>query len=160
MAEPARQQSLDERATVAVSSRRFGDYTFALDRVLHFPEGLIGFPAARRFALLESARPGGLFHVLHCLDLPELGFVVCDPGLFWSGYTADLPRPDDLASEDMAVLAIVTVPQNPVEMTANLMAPLLINLRTRIGVQIVLDTGRYSTRHPVLPPAQQPPASK
>jgi len=52
---------------------------------------------------------------------------------------------------DLAALAIVTVPQNANDMTANLMAPLLLDSRTRTGRQTCMDTGRYSTRHHLLP---------
>jgi len=151
MAEPARQPVADEEV-VEVRSEKFGAYQVPVERILHFPEGLVGFPAARRFALLESARPGSLFHFLLCVDLPELGFVVCDPATFWPGYVADLPRP-----ADAAVLVLVTVPADPKQMTANLMAPLVLDSRARQGVQLVLDTGRYSTRHPILPPASPAP---
>jgi flagellar assembly factor FliW len=36
-------------------------------------------------------------------------------------------------------------------MTVDLLAPLVIDWATRTGRQIVLDSGRYSTRHPLLP---------
>lgn len=148
MAEPAR-QTLTE--TIALHSERFGDFEVPADRVLHFPEGLIGFREARRFVLLEPTRPGSPFRCLMSLDVPELSFVVCDPTALWPGYAADLPAPAEGSAEDVAALAIVTVPQNANEMTANLMAPLLLDSRTRTGRQTVLDTGRYSTRHHLLP---------
>ena len=152
MAEPAR-QALTE--TIALHSERFGDFEVPADRVLHFPEGLIGFRDARRFVLLEPTRPGSPFRCLLSLDVPDLSFVVCDPTALWPGYAADLPPPAGGSPEDQAALAIVTVPQNASEMTANLMAPLVLDSRTRTGRQIVLDTGRYSTRHHILPRAEQ-----
>ena len=153
MAEPAR-QALTE--TIALHTERFGDFEVPADRVLHFPEGLIGFRDARRFVLLEPTRPGSPFRCLVSLDVPELSFVVCDPTALWPGYAADLPPPASGAAEDQAALAIVTVPQNATEMTANLMAPLILDSRTRTGRQMVLDSGRYSTRHHLLPQADTP----
>ena len=150
MAEPAR-QALTE--TIALHSERFGDFEVPADRVLNFPEGLIGFREARRFVLLEPTRPGSPFRCLLSLDVPDLSFVVCDPTALWPGYAADLPPPPDGSAEAQAALAIVTVPQNASEMTANLMAPLVLDSRTRTGRQTVLDTGRYSTRHHILPRA-------
>ena len=155
MAEPAR-QALTE--TIALHTERLGDFEVPADRVLHFPEGLIGFRDARRFVLLEPTRPGSPFRCLVSLDVPELSFVVCDPTVLWPGYAADLPRPASGAPEDQAALVIVTVPQNATEMTANLMAPLVLDSRTRSGRQVVLDTGRYSTRHHLLPRADAPPS--
>jgi flagellar assembly factor FliW len=90
------------------------------------------------------------------LDVPELSFVVCDPTALWPGYAADVPATPGCTREDQAALAIVTVPENAADMTANLMAPLLLDSRTRTGRQTVLDTGRYSTRHHLLPRADAP----
>ena len=84
MAEPAR-QALTAEATVPLRSRRFGDYEIPVERVLVFPDGLIGFGDARRFALLETGRPASPFHHLACLDVPDLGFVVCDPTVLVEG---------------------------------------------------------------------------
>ena len=151
MAEAAR-QAVATAESLTVSSRRFDDHAVPPEQVLVFPEGLVGFPGARRFALVEPQRPDSPFRHLVCLDLPDLGFVVCDPSTLSPGYVEHLPRPADPHGE-LLVLAIVTIPENPGEMTANLMAPLVIDQVARRGWQIVLDTGRYSTRHPILPAA-------
>ena len=47
----------------------------------------------------------------------------------------------------------VIVTLNKVEFslsTANLLGPILVNIRTKRGKQIILDDGRYSTKHPIL----------
>lgn len=148
MAEPARQVPSVTEA-VPLRSRRFGDHEVPVDRVLTFPEGIVGFPAARRFALLEAARPGSPFRCLACLDLPDLGFVVCEPEALWPGYIAELPLPEGVPAADVVILAIVTVPADPTAMTANLMAPLVVECSTRTGHQMVLDTARFTTRQPI-----------
>ena len=147
MGEAAREAVVE---TVAVRSQRFGNYDVPADRILRFPEGLVGFPEARHFVLLDSAHAGSPFRYLLCLDLPELGFVVCDATEICPGYGADLPRPRDVKPGDLAVMALVTVPADPLQMTANLMAPLLIDCRSGSGRQLVLDTGRYPIRFALL----------
>ena len=139
--------------TVAVRSDRFGNYEVSAERVLRFPEGLVGFPEARQFVLLEPSRAGSPFHYLLCIDLPELGFVVCDAANLCPGYLADVPRLPEVAAEDLAVLALVTVPADARQMTANLMAPLLVDCRSGRGRQVVLDTGRHPLRYPLLAPS-------
>ena len=140
-----------ERAREVVAETRGGSglagCTVGSEHVLHFPEGVIGFADARRFALLESTRPGSPFRSLASLDVPDVRFVVCDPAAFGIAYGAELPLPPDVAPADVAVLAIVTVRPGGGEITVNLMAPLVIDCRTRTGRQVVVDTGRYSTRH-------------
>ena len=162
MADPARQVVAKDGETVSVHSERFGAYEVPVACILRFPDGLIGFPEARRFVLMEAHCPDSPFRSLLCLDLPELGFVVCDPEALWPGYAATLAAPGEGPSAKVAVLAIVTIPENPQEITANLMAPLLIDCRSSVGRQVVLDTGRYSTRHPLLTlpePASPDPAT-
>jgi flagellar assembly factor FliW len=153
VAEPAR-KTLSVPETIPLRSRRFGDHEIPADRVLSFPAGLVGFPSARRFALLEPARADSPFRCLVCLDVPELGFVVCEPEALWPGYLAEVPLPDGAQVADVVGLAIVTIPGDPTAMTANLMAPLVIHCATRTGWQLVLDTGRYAVRQPLLAPAE------
>ena len=88
-------------ATIHVHSERFGTYEVPEERLLTFPNGLVGFPDGHRFALLDASRPDSPFRYLICVDLPELGFVVCDPEVFWPGYAEALPRPspDPIAHE-------------------------------------------------------------
>jgi flagellar assembly factor FliW len=130
---------------ISLHSTRFGDHELPSDRVLAFPGGLIGFCDAHRFVLLEPERPGSPFRCLVCVDQPELGFVVCDPVCVWPDYPADVPALEEIASAERDFLAIVTVR----DMTVNLMAPLVVDRRARTGRQVVLDTGRFSTRHPL-----------
>lgn len=160
MAEPAR-ETVTAQETIHVASRRFGTYDVPADRVLTLPDGLVGLPDARRFALLEPSSPGAPFRFMICLDQPDLGFVVCDPEAFAPGYRARLPKSANATREDAAVLTLVTVPENPREMTANLMAPLIVDCTTREGRQFVCDAPDLSTRHPLLSPvAPAPPPSE
>jgi flagellar assembly factor FliW len=136
-------------AAVSLRSRRFGSYEVPADRVVELADGLVGLPHVRRFALLEPAQDGSPFRYLVSFDEPELGFLVCDPEAFFPGYAARLPRSAGVGAES-AVLTIVTVPAEARRMTANLMAPLVIDARTRAGRQVVLESGGWSTRHPLL----------
>jgi flagellar assembly factor FliW len=137
--------------TVRVVSARLGTYDVPRDRLIELPDGLVGFADARRFALLEPTHPDTPFRYLLCVDRPELAFLVCDPEPFFPGYTATLPVPAGTAAEDVAALVLVTVPEDAGAMTANLLAPLVLDGRTRTGRQTILDGGRWQTRHRLLP---------
>jgi flagellar assembly factor FliW len=142
----ATRQALSE-PVVRIESPRFGTHAVPAERVIALPDGVVGFPAARRWALLEPRHPDAPFRYLLCIDQPELGFVVCEPEPFWPGYTSEVPR----TAADSVVLVIVTVPGDPRDMTANLLAPLVLDVATRTGRQLVLDGQRWGTRHRVLP---------
>jgi flagellar assembly factor FliW len=152
VAEPARQTVAE---TVVIRSQRFGEYEVRADRIITFRDGLIGFPLAQRFVLLEASRAGSPFRYLLCVDLPELGFVVCDATVLSPGFLEHIPLLPDTKREDVAVLAIVTVSAEPRAMTANLLAPLVVDSRTAAGRQVVLDTGCHPLRFPIFP-AQSP----
>jgi len=134
-----------------IVSPRFGTYDIPATQIIRFPDGLIGLPEIREVALLEPRTPGSPFRYLLCANQPEVAFVVCAPDDFFPGYAAEVPKPEDAAAEDVVVLVLVTVPQRPREMTANLLAPLVIDCRSREGRQVVLDAARFTTRHRLLP---------
>jgi flagellar assembly factor FliW len=56
--------------------------------------------------------------------------------------------------EDVLCLAVLSIrPEGP---TANLLAPVVVNLRNRLAVQAVAPDSEYSHRHPLPPAAGQP----
>jgi len=132
-------------------STRFGVIEVAEDEIIHFPQGIPGFEECRRFTLIVASESSP-FRFLQSLDDPDLTFVVTDPLWFRPDYRVRVRREDlekigAAGVDEVAVYVIVTVPQNPQDMTANLLAPLLINTRTREGVQHVQSDSPYQTRH-------------
>ena len=80
-----------------------------------------------------------------------------EPFYLDSRYQVEIDRDTErlIGTSDMglcAVMCIVTVPRDlPVGMTANLKAPLLLNVETRVGRQVVLSSQNYSMLAPVFP---------
>lgn len=144
---------MSAETTTRIVSSRLGTYDVPLSRIVRFPDGLIGLPEVREVALLEARTPGTPLRYLLCLNEPDLVFLVCDPDEFFPGYSTGVPRPDGADAADVVVLALVTVPERVREMTANLLAPVVIDARTRVGRQVVLDASRFTTRHRLLPDA-------
>lgn len=135
-----------------VRTTRFGVIQIAEDRVITFPRGLLGFPQARRYCLLEPGEDACFFW-LQSLDDPALAFVVTDPVFFVPDYSVPI-RPEQMADLGLARLedAQVFVIVNKVgdQLTGNLQGPLVINTITRCGEQLVLAEKRWTTRHPLL----------
>jgi len=118
-----------------------------------FPRGLVGCENWRRFTL-EDDPEGGPVKLLQCLDEPDVGLLVVDPSLIVADYQVDLSSADvrELALRDeseAAVYCTLTVHQSPTRITANLLGPLVINVRAGLGKQLVLANSNYSVRHPV-----------
>ncbi len=137
---------------VHVSSRRFGAFAVPGERILTFPQGLIGFPTMRRFVILEH-RPGSPFKWMLSLDDPELAFAVADPCELVEGYTAPIELAVRvLATEaaEVALFVLVTIPGDPTAMTVNLMAPVAVDMKTRRGRQLVVEDGRFPAAYSIV----------
>lgn len=145
---------MSEPDVIHVRSSRFGELEVPTDRVLHFPQGLIGFPKARRFVILDH-RPGSPFKWMLCLEQPDLAFAVAEPAKMVPDYEAPLAlaaRTLGTDPADVALFVIVTIPPDPTAMTVNLMAPVVVDVRTRTSRQLVLDDGRCDPSYRVCAP--------
>ena len=138
-----------------IRSVRFGEIEVPEDSQIYFPHGLPGFPKERKFAYLPSA-PDSPFAFLQSLAEPNLTFIVVDPFAFFQDYKFTLD--DQLVSElgladdnPPQIISIVSVPANSEEMTANLLAPVIINTQSRTAIQMVLEKTPYTTRHRLFP---------
>jgi flagellar assembly factor FliW len=123
------------------------------EEVVTFPQGLVGMEALRRFAVLDDARLAPC-RWLQSLDDLDLAFVVVDPHLIMADYLAGISGDEALQLEledvdDADLLAIVTVRPDPAASTVNLLAPLVINRRRRLGKQVILNESGYALRHPL-----------
>ena len=147
-----------------IHTTRFGPLEVASERVIHFPLGLLGFETQQRFLLIDSDEIAPM-RWLQSVDEPALAFLVVEPHLFFPDYQVKLSADDrkvlDLgADEDFAVANLVVIPDDPSQMTVNLMGPLVMNADKRLGKQMVLHDSGYSTRQRLLPDeaSQEEPA--
>ena len=121
---------------------------------LTFASGLPGFPGPRSFALESWGDEDGPYRVLVDVAEPRVRFLVVPPQVFFPEYAVDL---DDAVAakvhlddaDDCLLLVIVTLGRTPQEATANLLGPVVVNLRTLEGVQAVLADTDHGTRVPL-----------
>src|SRR5665213_3581639 len=76
-----------------IETSRFGKLSIDEERIITFPNGLLGFPEYRRYALVQSSA-GNYFFWLQSLDDPSLAFVVADPTTFFKDF--QIPVKDEL----------------------------------------------------------------
>lgn len=120
---------------------RLGPQKVALDRVIRFPKGLIGYEGMRDFALLQI-REGVPFLVLQSLEDPTLGLMVADPYSFLDDFSVRLNDAEQTMlhverPEQVSVLVTVTIPAGkPEDTSLNLTGPIMINHEARLGLQV------------------------
>lgn len=134
-----------------VPGTRFGDIELDDAKTIVFARGLIGFPDAIRYVLLEPQGSGPVGW-LQSLDVPELAFPVIDGSLIGTPYpqpgAAQLAHDAGLGGKDVAVLVIVAA-SKATGLVANLLAPLVVDLESRCGAQVVLDPRKFAAAAPV-----------
>lgn len=137
--------------TMQVESEQLGPLEIPEEAVIHFTHGIPGFPATKDFCLVE-VKPGSRFKLLQSITRADLAFVVTDPMEVDADYPMDKVHEiaQDLGldeGEPLAIASIVSVQPPPSPPTANLMAPLVMGLQSRVGVQVVLHNSPYGVRH-------------
>ncbi|MGY6499354.1 MAG: flagellar assembly protein FliW [Acidimicrobiales bacterium] len=134
-----------------IDSDRLGSVDVDDSKVITFDDGLLGFPDARRFALIDASDDATYFW-LQAIDDPQLAFLAVVPWAFYPDYEPEVPDPDQerLAIDDPSqalVFCLLTIADEMI--TANLLGPLVVNAATRSGRQIVLANSEYSARVPL-----------
>ena len=151
---------------IEIESTRFGPLVVDEERVINFPNGLLGFPDHKRFALIQTGEENYFFW-LQSADEPNLAFVVTDPAIFFKGYEVPLrdetrhdlglgaPSEDEvqtLTTLTAGTFLQVFVICNKVDewLTGNLLGPLVVNAQNRLAQQVVLTEKKWTTRQPLM----------
>ena len=136
---------------IKVQAARFGEIEIGEESIIRIPRGILGFEDAKEFALIQH-KPGSAIRWLQCLTDPELAFAVIDPSEYFEDYDFELSATEveylGITRPDQAlVLTIISIGSQGKEVTANLVGPVVVNSKTLVGMQVVLDDPKYGTRH-------------
>jgi len=130
--------------TLTIPSRLFGPIQAPKDSLITFDEGILGFGGERRFIIVPAAADG-LFWLQDCSDA-GIAFLLGEPSQFFPEYAPALQLPD---TDEPGLLCIVTLAPRGEPCSMNLQGPLVFDFVARRGWQVVLETGGFTTRHPV-----------
>ncbi len=140
-----------------LETRRFGTITIDDDEVFAVPNGIPGFPTLRRVTLLGAGPTSGtadehsLFWIQD-LDDGDLAFMCVVPWVAYPDYEIDIDERtlgiDDEA--DVRILSLITTMREDgvTTQTANLRAPVVVDVRRRKVQQVILSDSRWPIRAP------------
>lgn len=122
--------------------------------VIEFTRPMPGFREQRRFALVQLDDIGVL-SAMRSLDDPGLRFLVMPTAPFFPDYHPEVADEvvDDLGIEsldDTLLLLVLTAGRSLETSTANLAAPVLVNVRTRQAQQVVLEGQEFGVAVPLV----------
>ncbi len=142
---------------VTFESVRFGTVEIETEDVIEFPFGLIGLGGSR-YALIDR-NPGSGFLWLHSVEDPALALPVVNPHLFFPDFSLAIAEEDrertgiDDPSSGLLYVTVHATP-NPVDITVNLRAPIVV-CEGR-GYQVINTNDEAPLRAPLFALAQQP----
>jgi len=122
----------------------FGDIEIEDEYKIEFVSPILGFEDEREFVLIRE-KDDSPFFWLQSLKTPELAFLLADPFIFFPDYSIDLEN--SYIGEKIAIYVIVALNEDFKLSTANLIAPIVIDVESKKAFQIVLEDSPYTTRH-------------
>ena len=140
-------------------TQHFGTVQYSPEQIIHFPYGLPAFDEETRFLPVEQPSKAPVIF-LQSLARPELVFITLPVLTIEPAYrlmmaeedleALELPpdRQPEIGAEVMCLVVVTVAEGKPP--TANMMAPIVVNLRTRRAVQAIQAETGYSHQH-VLP---------
>jgi flagellar assembly factor FliW len=130
---------------------RFGELNVNETEIINFAEGLLGFENLTKFFVVDPS-DNTLILWLQSAEDEKIAFPIIEPKIFSPDYVVKLTTNELnlLALENVntsKIYSILTIPQNVIEMSANLKAPIVINPAKRIAKQVVLQDSKLSIKH-------------
>lgn len=135
-----------------IKTKFFGEIETEESQIINFVEGIPGFPKEKQYIILKDEDSD--FAFLQSAHNEALCFITLPPALIVGDYSFDLSdetveKLELKNAEDVLVYTILNIPEDFKKMTANLKAPIVINMKNNKGIQELLDDDRYGIKHPV-----------
>jgi len=134
-----------------IESTRFGQLNVSETDMINFPQGLYGFPDEKSFVLI-SHQTDSPFAFLQSASEPNLFFLLLETLKISKEYEFELndQTVTELSlSHDNApqIFNIVTNTGKVDDMTVNLLAPIVINVKQCLAQQVIIENKDYKTSH-------------
>lgn len=135
-----------------IVTRDFGEVEINEETIINMPSGIIGFEDTKRYTLISPLGEDTFPMWFQAVDTSEPCFVVYDPWQIYPDYKFELDDETQkvLNTDDgdaLRVLAVAIVPDDYKKTTINLRCPIVINTKTNVAGQMLLED--YEFKYPV-----------
>ena len=131
-----------------------GEIEYNEQDIIEFGKPIPGFDNLSKF-IIKDIDDQSIFKLLQSTEDKNIGFVIVSPFISEEDYEIKLT--DNIIKEldiegpnDVALFSIVTVNSKVENITANLRAPLVINIRNKKGQQFIVQNDKYKIKHPIV----------
>ena len=127
-----------------------GKIQYEEDEVIKFEKGIPGFDTLKKY-VIKAVGEGSPFNILQSIEDKDIGFVIISPFIIKDSYeiklSEEIIKNLNIQKEDDVVLySLVTLSEKVENITANLKAPLVININDKKGEQYILDKEEYKLK--------------
>lgn len=141
---------------MVAETKFFGTIDIEEEKIIHFPNGIIGFENLNNFALIFDSERDERSKIswLQSMEEPLMVLPVINPIDITEEY-APLIEDElmknigDPADADILIFVSMSIPSDLTKMTANLRAPFIINTVTREAMQIIVENSDYEIKYNV-----------
>lgn len=134
-----------------VNTLRFGTVTVPDDKTITMERPILGFEQLSSFCLVDVPDLAPFLWFQSTED-PAVAFLVVNPCVFYPTYRIEI-NPKEIAelrvaqAKSIETYVIVTLSDNPAQISINLQGPILINTENNLAKQLVLVNSQYQVRH-------------
>lgn len=140
----------------------FGEVELDDDKILEFPNGIIGFEQYKHYAIMYDEDKDSETRIswLQSLDEPMLALPIIEPLAVVPEYAPmiedELLKPlGNPADEELLFFLVLTVPSDMTKVTANMKAPIIIHAEERKGIQLIVENADYPVKFNVYESVQE-----
>ena len=139
-----------------VYTSRFGEIEVDEKKIVHFKNGIPAFEEEHEFIILPYDEESP-YYFMQSVKSPDLAFLLTIPFLFFPEYSFEVDEETekelDITNRDeIFYYTMVTIPNGSIRyMTANLLAPVVLNSKNMQAKQVVLEKSNYTTKHRLFP---------
>ena len=136
------------------NTRLFGEIDIEEEKIITLEAGMIGFPELQKFTLIyDEEKNDSLIRWFQSMDDPQVAFPVIEPSRLFPSYTPTVDNSmltslGEMKDESVYLLNTITVPKDIEKMAVNLKAPIVINIDTRKGCQLIVEDD-YAVKRPI-----------
>ena len=138
---------------MVAETKFFGTIDIEDDKIINFPNGIIGFENLKNFALIYDSEREERSKIswLQSMEEPLMVLPVINPLDLMDAYTPTIEDElmkniGDPADADLLIFVTLSIPSDLTLMTANLKAPFIINTVERKAMQVIVENSEYPVK--------------
>lgn len=135
-----------------IETRDFGTMDIAENTIITLPNGILGFEDTHKYTLISPLGEDAFPMWLQSVEGVNPCFVVYDPMQFLPDYRFEISDEEQALlgideSSPYRCLTVAIVPDDYKKTTINLRCPIVLNTKTNIAAQVLLE--EYDFKYPV-----------